>query len=331
MTRPVLTREQLNRATLARQLLLERSTMGVVEAVGRLAAVQAQDSVGPYHSLFARLEGFDRAELTEQITARRVLIGSLHRLTIHMVTAVDYPWIRATLASMLETRSRARTTLSHVDLDRLSRRAVAGLPARLPDLRRLAPDEDPIHVGTFLQAHLPLVRVPPAGVWRVGGSPVQELAAVGQPDVPRLVRSYLAAYGPAGVRDAQTWSGMTRLGPVFDRLHDLVQFEAEDGTVLYDLADAPRPPADTPAPVRFLGRFDNLLLGHADRTRVIPAGLPTMGVVGAPAVLVDGMVAGSWEWDGVDVTVTPKPSGRWPRREVEAERRRLRDWLGAEP
>jgi hypothetical protein len=320
----VLTLKELNRATLARQFLIERQRLDPLAAVAHLAGLQAQDSTGPYLSLWARLSGFQREELTAQVEQRRMLIGSLQRLTIHMVTAEDYPWLRATLAPMLRRRSRAHTALSGVDVDRLQAAAVERLPARMPELRRLAGAEDPNHVAMFLQAWLPLVRVPPAGTWGVGGSPLQELGPLGTPDTSRLVGRYLAAFGPASVGDAQAWSGMTRLGDAFASL-PLAEFEGPDGTLLYDLADAPRPPADTKVPVRFLPRFDSVLLGHADRRRIIPADRPTAGIVGVNTVLVDGCVAGSWTWDGTDVTVIPFQ--RLPVRAVEAERRRLRDWL----
>jgi hypothetical protein len=194
----------------------------------------------------------------------------------------------------------------------------------MPDLRRLAPAEvNPGHLAGYLQSNLPLVRVPPAGTWRVGGSPVQELVEVGSPDPERLVLAYLRAFGPATPADAQTWSGLTRLGPVFAKL-DLDRLEGADGKTYHDVPGAPRPPAATPAPVRFLPRWDNLFIGHADRRRVIPEGKRVMDVVGQNIVLVDGLAAGTWEWIDGDVRVTPY--GRFPR-EVEAERRRLRDWL----
>jgi hypothetical protein len=198
------------------------------------------------------------------------------------------------------------------------------LPARMPEIRELAPpDVNPGHFVGYVQSNLPLVRVPPAGTWRVGGSPLQELVEVGEPDPERLVRAYLRAFGPATVADAQTWSGLTRLAPVFARL-ELDRLEGEDGKTYFDIPGSPRPPADTPAPVRFLPRFDNLFIGHADRRRVIPEGRGPMDVVGQSTVLVDGFAAGSWRWDSGEVTVTPYR--RFPR-EVEAERRCLQDWL----
>jgi hypothetical protein len=161
------------------------------------------------------------------------------------------------------------------------------------------------------------VRLPPAGTWRKAGRAVQELVEIGEPDLDRLVLAYLWAFGPATVRDAQLWSGRTGLGPVFARL-DLEEL----GDGLFDVPGAPRP-GEVPAPVRFLPRWDNLFIAHADRTRFVPAGR-LMDVMGQNAVLVDGMAAGTWQWRDGDVVVTPW--GRLPR-EAEAERKRLRAWL----
>jgi hypothetical protein len=313
----------LNRATLARQLLLERADLTAVEAVERVAGLQAQDSTGPYFGLWSRLRDFRRDELTAVVTERRLLVATLMRVTIHMVTADDHAWLQPTLRPLHE-RQRRLPVIADLDHAGFLREVRRRLPARMPDLRKLAPAEaNPGHVAGYLQSNLPLVRVPPAGTWRVGGSPVQELVAVGKPDPGRLVLAYLRAFGPATPADAQTWSGLTRLAPVFASL-DLDRLEGEDGKTYYDVPGAPRPPAATPAPVRLLPRFDNVFIGHADRRRVIPEGKPPMEVVGQNTVLVDGIAAGTWLWQDGDVIVTPYR--RFPR-EVETERRRLRDWL----
>jgi hypothetical protein len=230
-----------------------------------------------------------------------------------MVTAADHRWLKPTLRPVHE-RTRARPVIRELDHDAVLAAACRRLPARIPELRDLAPpDANPGHVADFLQASLPLVRVPPAGTWGVGGSAVQELAEVGEPDPQQLVLRYLGAFGPATVRDAQAWSGLTRLGPVFREL-DLVDL----GGGYFDLPGAPRPPADVPAPPRFLPRYDNVLIGYADRGRF---GAPP---IGEPTILVDGVVAGTWRWTGADVEVAPLR--RLPP-EVEAERLLLRDWL----
>jgi DNA glycosylase AlkZ-like len=303
--------------------LLERAELTAVDAVGRLAGLQAQDSTGPYFSLWSRLRDFRREELTEAVTERRVLVATLMRVTIHMVTADAHAWLQPTL-SPLHERQRRLPVITGLDHEAFLAVVRGRLPARMIELRRLAPAEvNPGHLAGYLQSNLPLVRVPPAGTWRVGGSPVQELVEVGDPDPERLVLAYLRAFGPATPADAQTWSGLTRLGPVFARL-DLERLEGEDGKTYYDVPGSPRPSAATAAPVRFLPRWDNLFIGHADRRRVIPEGKRVMDVVGQNIVLVDGLAAGTWEWADGDVRVTPY--GRLPR-EAEAERRRLRDWL----
>jgi len=246
--------------------------------------------------------------------ARRVVVATLQRVTMHMVTAADHRWLKPTLRPLFDA-TRRLPTLRELDHERVLADARARFPARIPELRDLAPDGVNLgHFTPYIQSNLPLVRTPPAGTWGVGGSPVQELVEVGQPDVDALVRSYLAAFGPATVRDAQVWSGLTRLRAVFARL------ELEElGDGYFDLAGAPRPDAETPAPVRFLPRYDELLIGHADRSRFGDV------VIGTPAILVDGLVAGTWRWTGDDIDVSL--SRVLP--ELEEERVRLRDWLAA--
>jgi hypothetical protein len=261
--------------------------------VERLAGLQAQDSTGPYLGLWSRLREFHHEELTEAVEAREVVVATLHRLTMHMLTAADHSWVKPTLAPVLERTARL-PGLRDLDRQALLAEARRRAPVRMPELRDLAPGVNPGHVSGFFQASLPFVRMPPAGTWGVGGSPLQELVEVGEPDVDRLVRSYLGAFGPATVADAQSWSGLTGLQGVFDRL----ELEVLDGG-LYDLPGAPRPPAETAAPVRFLPRFDNLYLAYADRSRF---GNPPIGV---PTVLVDGRPAATWEWRDGDVHVTP--------------------------
>jgi hypothetical protein len=315
------TLRELNRATLSRQLLLERADLDAVAAIEHLAGLQAQESTGPYLSLWARLRDFDKEELTTAIEERRVQIATLHRVTLHMLSARDHRWVWPTLQPML-ARAFRRGDHAELDHDALLAEIRTLLPARMPELRKLHPvTTNPGLFAMFVQGNLPLVRRPPAGTWRVSGSPVQELAEVGEPDDERLVTAYLAAFGPASPRDMQTWSGLTRLAPVFKAL-DLEELDRG----LYDLPDAPRPPADTPAPVRFLPRWDNYLLGHHDRRRDLPEGRKITDAMGRNTVLVDGVVAGTWVHTGDDVEVTP-----WRRlpREVDEERIRLRDWLRA--
>ncbi|HVU76688.1 MAG TPA: winged helix DNA-binding domain-containing protein [Gaiellaceae bacterium] len=301
-----MTPRELRLATLARQLLLERVELTAVEALERLSGLQAQDSTGPYLGLWARLDGFERGELTAAVESREVVVATLQRVTMHMVSAADHAWLKPTLAPVHE-QTRRRPVIRDLDQERLLAEARRRAPVRMRDLHDLAPGVNTGHLNDFFQASLPFVRVPPAGTWGVSGSPVQELAEVGEPDVDRLVRSYLGAFGPATVADAQAWSGLKGLRAVFERL------ELEElGDGLYDLPGAPHPPGTTRPPVRFLPRYDNLFLGYADRSRF---GAPPIGV---PTVLVDGLPAARWEWRDGDVHVTPDLGAG-----VEEERRRL--------
>ena len=241
------------------------------------------------------------------------MVATLQRVTMHMVTAEDHRWVKPTLGPLFE-QTRRFPAIRDLDHEAVLAEARSRFPARVPELNDFVPaGSNPAYFRDFLQANLPLVRVPPAGTWRVGGSPVQELVEVGEPDVDELVRRYLTALGPATVRDAQAWSGLRRLEEVFARL------EVEElGGGYFDLPDAPRPDAGTPAPVRFLPRFDDVLIGYADRSRFGSV------VIGQPTIRIDGVVAGTWRWTGDDVEVSVR---RVP--EVEEERLRLRDWLAA--
>jgi len=289
--------------------------MSAVEAIHLLAGLQAQDSTGPYLGLWSRLRDFDRAELTADLTDRRVVVATLQRVTMHMVTAEDHRWLKPTLRPLFD-QTRRLATIRDLDHDRVLADARRRFPARITELRDLAPDGVNLgHFAGYVQSNLPLVRMPPAGTWRVGGSPMQELVEVAEPDVDQLVRGYLAAFGPATVRDAQVWSGLTRLREVFSRL----ELEELDGGY-FDLPGAQRPDGETPAPVRFLPRYDNLLIGYADRSRFGDV------VIGEPTILVDGLVVGTWSWTGDDVEVSLR---RVPG-EVEEERSRLRDWLAGD-
>jgi hypothetical protein len=294
-------------------MLLERAHVAAVDAVHHLVGLQAQESTGPYVALWSRLEAFDGTELTDAVEHGRLLVATLQRVTMHMVTAGDHRWLKPTLAPLLE-KTRERPGIRDLDVDAILAEASKLLPARMTQLRTLMPaGVNPGHFADLLQANLPLVRLPPAGTWGVAGSAVQALADTGAPDPKELVRRYLAAFGPATVKDAQAWSGLTRLARVFAEL------ELEElGDGLYDLPGAPRP-GEVEAPPRFLPRWDDVLIGYADRSRF---GTYSVGVA---TVLVDGRAAATWRWTGDDVEVTPF------LREAEEERVRLRDWLASQP
>lgn len=319
---PVLGARALNRATLARQLLLRRAEMSALDAVAHLVGLQAQNVKPPYYALTARLDGFRPQELSGLMEDRSVVRIVTMRSTIHTHTADDCLSLRP-LVQPARTRELGlfRKGLDRVDLDRLTviaRELVEDSPRTMKELREALlvewPDADPQSLGIAARCLLPLVQVTPRGLWGRSGQVALTTAEhwLGRPaqDPPapeETVRRYLAAFGPASVRDMQTWAGVTRLGPVFERLRpELVTFRDEGGTELFDLPDAPRPDPDTPAPARLLPEFDNLLLSHADRTRAIPADLKGRSWKGNQAFstfLVDGFLAGVWRLDGDVLTL----------------------------
>ena len=314
---PILTRRALNRATVGRQGLLERAAMPALEMVGRLVAVQAQEPDAPYLGLWTRLESFGHDELTRLLGDRLVVRSSVLRGTQHLVTAEDYPWLRPLVQPVLERTQRGhfgrRTAgMDLAELASAARGLLAGRTLTRPQLRDLLaerwPDRDPQALIWTAQALVPVIHPPPAGTWRWRGATPFTLAEewLGQPlaapTAPEaLLRRYLTAFGPASVADVQSWSGLSRLGEVAERLRgELRSFRDDAGRELLDLPDAPLADPDVPAPVRFLPAFDNLLLGHADRTRVLSDEHRGLVVQGLAAVLVDGFVRAVWTitWEG---------------------------------
>ncbi|MFE9257320.1 winged helix DNA-binding domain-containing protein [Streptomyces sp. NPDC006879] len=312
---PLLGRRALNRATLARQLLLRRERMGAEDAVAYLVGLQAQSVQPPYYQLLARIADFGTDELAELIKSRRVVRIVTLRSTLHAHTATD---ARALSATVQPARDREvkqfRKGLAGVDHKRLLTLARALVeeeprtPAQIREAMRVRwPGADPQSLFVAVRCGLPLVQVTPRGVW--GSSGQVRLTTLGkwlgqddrdaQPaPIEEVARRYLAAFGPASVQDMQRWSGLTGLRPAFERLRsELVVFRDEGGVELFDLPEAPRPDEDTPAPPRFLPEYDNVLLSHRDRTRIVPAeakGRLWKGNVPNRALLVDGFLAGIW-------------------------------------
>jgi hypothetical protein len=308
-----ITTRALNRATLHRQALLDRSASSAEAMIGHLVGMQAQEPLAPYVGLWSRVRGFQAAELATLMTDRAVVRAPLLRATIHLVTAADHgtlePLTRRVLARAF---AGSAFTLGDLDVDKVLDEARALMeehPRTRAELGRLLaakwPDADArslAHATTYLMT---LVQVTPRGVWGSRGQATWTTAEqwLGTPgaigSVQDVVRRYLAAYGPAAVKDVQTWSGLTRLREVVDGM-DLVVLRDEAGRELVDLPDAPLPDEDTPAPVRFLPEFDNLLLAHHDRTRVISAEDYRRGIVigGKSTLLVDGVVRGIWKARG---------------------------------
>jgi hypothetical protein len=342
----VLTLKELNRATLARQLLLERKQIGVLAAIERLAGLQAQWPPSPYVGLWSRIRGFKRAALERAVLRGDVVKPTVMRGTLHLITARDYPmfwwalrdlptWydeeqLGHALAALEGVRALAEQgPLTHNDglaylerehghTDELTRRRIFRALRRLGHL--LHAPESALWTGR------------PLGVFRAYPAPetIDVLAARTE-----LVRRYLGAFGPSTRADLADWSGLrvADVAGALDALEPLRRFRDEKGRELLDLPRAPLPAADTPAPVRFLPKWDNTLLAHADRTRVLPEELrkTVIGKNGdvTQTFLVDGVVAGSWAADkNGTVALEPfVPLPRVARRAVEDEAALLEAWL----
>ncbi|MFF4036918.1 winged helix DNA-binding domain-containing protein [Streptomyces sp. NPDC001816] len=321
---PQLDTRALNRATLARQLLLRRSPLSAADAVRHLLGLQAQNVRPPYYALAARLDGFAPEQLSALLADRAAVRIVTLRSTIHTHTAEDCLTLRPLVQPARDRElTNFRKGLAGVDLDRLAalaRELVETEPRTMAQLREALgaqwPDADPQSLGVAARCRLPLVQVTPRGLWGRSGQVALTTAEhwLGRPAEPApapdaVVLRYLAAFGPASVRDMQTWAGLTRLKDAFERLRPtLLTFRDPNGVELFDLPDAPRPDPDTPAPPRFLPEFDNLLLSHADRTRVIPAeywGRSWQRNQAYRTLLVDGFLAGLWKLDGDTLVIEP--------------------------
>ncbi len=325
----VLDTRTLNRATLARQLLLDRTDLPVHDTVTHLCGLQAQEPQEPFVGLWSRVRAFDPAALSDLLTGKGVVRTHLMRRTVHLLTADDVVAWRARFDPMLRQRvlGTYRRELTGVDLDELAAagRAVMadGEPRSMSELARAVgehwPSVPPRPLGELLVAALlPMVQLPPRGLWRAKGGVRNQLvpswlgreveppADTGDPVGEVLVRRYLAAFGPAATADLRAWSGLAGLPAAVSAVRDeLVSFRDERGRELLDLPGAPRPDADTPAPVRFLPAFDNALLGYADRGRIVDDEHRLVSVAGERVVLVDGRVAATWTVEDATVVVTP--------------------------
>ncbi|MFE0256282.1 winged helix DNA-binding domain-containing protein [Streptomyces sp. NPDC059010] len=323
-TEPVLSPRALNRATLDRQLLLRRSTLSVRAAVEHLVGLQAQEVKPPYYALAARLDDFTPEELSGLLADRAAVRIVTMRSTIHLHTADDSLTLRPLVQPARDREiNYFRKGLVGVDLDRLAvlaRELVEAEPRTMKQLREALsaewPDADPQSLAVAARCSLPLVQITPRGLWGRSAQVALTTAEhwLGRPAEPAVsaddaVLRYLAAFGPASVKDMQTWSGLTRMRAAFERLRpQLLTFRDENGVELFDLPDAPRPDPDTPAPPRLLPEFDNLLLSHADRTRVIPAenrGRTWQANTFYRPLLVDGFLAGVWRIIGDDLVIEP--------------------------
>lgn len=326
----VLDSRALNRATLARQLLLDHADVPVLDAVAHLCGLQAQEPQEPFVGLWSRLRAFDPAQLSHLLTGRGVVRTHLMRRTVHLLTADDVLAWRARHDAMLRQRvlGTYRRELDGVDLDELATAGLAvmsdGEPRSMGELARALagrwPGPGPRALGEMLVAALiPMVQLPPRGLWRVKagvrnallsswlGRGIDPPAADGADPVGQeLVRRYLAAYGPAATADLRAWSGLAGLPAAVAAIREeLIAFRDERGRELLDLPGAPRPDPEVPAPVRFLPAFDNAILGYHDRGRIIDDAHRGLSVAGARVVLLDGRVAATWTVQAGTVTVAP--------------------------
>lgn len=286
--------------------------MPALEAVERLVALQSQEPRDPYVALWSRVESFRAETLSAALEERRAVRMTLLRGTLHLVTARDAIRLRAVVQPGIERviygSSPLRKAIGSVDMDELFAALRAWLeegPRRRAELvKEIAarwPDADADSLG-YAMYKLPTVQVTPRGLWRrSGGSAFTTMEAWlgASPDpaanAETLVLRYLAAFGPATPADAQYWSGVPRLHEVFERLGPRLRtVRDEEGRELFDVPRAPLPDPEIPAPVRFLPEYDNVVIGHKDRTRIVPDGIPRWTEVGWGSVLVDGTGAARW-------------------------------------
>lgn len=339
----ILSERELNRALLARQHLLERSTASLATTVRRVGGLQAQYAPSMYVGLWSRLAGVRREDLTAAIEARRVIQATLMRVTIHLVARGDY-WAFALATRAARRALWLRSRRGMID-ERAMRDAADAVRARLEvdgvgsrkEIEALVGKPRADGVGLWVD----LVRAPPSGTWERRRADLFALAAdwidpagpgeLGLEDaIGLLVRRYLAGFGPASRDDIASYTGLrkTELAPTLDRQR-LRRFRDPDGTELIDVPRAPLPDPDAPAPVRFLPTWDATLLVHARRTGVLPEEhrakiFHVHNPHSLATFLVDGRVAGTWRHERGRIAIEPfEPLGAAARREVEDEAERL--------
>jgi DNA glycosylase AlkZ-like len=333
----------VNRATLARQHLLERTSRSVPEVVADLVGLQAQAPFPPYYGLWSRIDGFEAAHLSELLLDRTLVRIVVMRGTIHLVTADDClllrPWVQPVFDRWLTADKERAAGLDGFDLSEVAeigRKLLSARPMTAkelgPALQKAFPDAPAASLEFAIRNRVPVVQIPPRAIWGKAGQPTWALVEdwLGRPlqDAPsaeEIVLRYLAAYGPATVADIQAWCGLTRLGEVVDRLLPrLLEFRSAEGAILYDVPEAPRPDPETPAPARFLAEFDNVLLSYADRTRIIDEAARkrvfTVNGLIRGTVTVDGWVRGMWKIESKRGTATlvVQQFGKIPKRDLAA-------------
>lgn len=350
----------LNRATLQRQWLLERQERTAIEAIEHLVGMQAQIPLSPYVGLWTRLEGFRPDDLAELLVDRKVVRGSMMRATIHLMTSRDFLAIRPLVQPCLDreiyqNQIYGREWLDGLDLDAVltaGHSLMASGPKTAAQLRDalapMWPDREPSALAHAVRCLLPTIQVPPRGIWGKGGNPAMSTADLwlgspldAEPSIDDLVLRYLKAFGPASVSDVQTWSGLNRLAEVVERLRPRLRTytDRETGRELFDLEGNELPDPDSPAPTRYLPEFDNVLLAHADRNRLIDDAVRQRMLVGQNlnrgAVLYDGRACALWKVQrqgrkSATLNVEPiVPLSSEARSSVEAEGHRLLAFVAA--
>jgi Winged helix DNA-binding domain len=354
----VLSLRALNRATLERQWLLERRPATALQAIHHLVGMQSQAPLAPYTGLWTRLVDFDPSELVQLMYARTAVRLSLMRSTIHLATADDalgiYPLLREVHQRNLLSNQIIAPLRETIDLEALASAGRKLLTASALSGSELGkalalefPSHEPAALSRAVRDLLAGVQVPPRGIWGKGGQPVTTTAEawLGRPhkahSIDSLVLRYLGAFGPASVMDMQQWSGLTRLGEVFERLRPQLRtyVSERNGRELFDLESIELPDPDTPAPVRFLAEFDNLMIGYADRTRILSEEhrrqVFTINGIVKGTVLYDGFVVATWKATATRraarLAIQPlQPLPRAARTSILAEGNKLLQFLAAD-
>jgi winged helix DNA-binding protein len=341
---PVLSRRALNRTLLARQHLLARTDVAPGYMLEHLLGMQAQEPQAPYFGLWNRIDRFEPERLSELVADRAAVRGWLMRCTIHLVTARDYVGLWPLMAPVLAGGFRGSAyskQLAGVDIESLVRAGRAHLaehPSTRAELSRALakrwPDADAASLAYAINLLSPVIQQPPRGLWRRSGQARCRTAddwlgleLDADPEPGELIRRYLSAFGPGTVADMQAWSGLTRLHAVIGRIRpSLRTFTTEDDVELFDVPDAPLADPNAPAPPRLLAPFDNVILAHADRSRIIDGQHRTTLLRDRlmRAFLIDGFVAGTWRLDDDGLTLAPIGRlGKTDRAALIAEAERL--------
>ena len=338
----------LNRTLLDRQFLMSRESCSALGIIERLVALQSQEPNWPYIGLWARAADFHIDDLMWLLTTRQVVRGAGLRRTQHLMASSDVIWLRPTIQPVLDRGSQSRYFTSEttgLDVDELAAAGVNLLGRNTLSRRELArglaerwPGRNGRVLAAALELHVPLIHSPGTSAWGRWGSPAKVEVARAEPVIgpladsaqPQLlIRRYLRGFGPATVLDFQSWSGLTRMEKVFEEMRPgLRVYLNEGGAELFDLPEAKLADADLPVPVRFLPGYDNVLLGHAVRTRIVSdedrKQVMPGGALVRPTFLVDGFVAGIWSLERSRLFVMPfRPLSDEARADVATESERL--------